>query len=267
MGRKNRVCAGERVKQFIFMGGFDGGVGFLCARLFSYGCKNLADWKEVCVGEPTVSLAQDFNPWMSMGDEEVLSVVEDDTDRKVTPIPVVAGVRQSDDTVLPIASQMRDFEGLIVVGAHGGAGTTTLACLTGLIDGGHVWTRPSGSFPNGVLFACRSTVSGLDAALSLARVAASGAMNTVQVWGLVVMADIPEKPKKTPPEILSRIELCKGVFPWVGRVGWIDGLRTHSQARWGKETDKVLDRIRQMNNQRKEQYAHRSPVKFESSSH
>ena len=242
--------------------------GFGVRALFSYGCKNLADWKEVCVGEPTMSLAQDFiNPWMSMGDEEVLRVVVEDTDMKVTPIPVVAGVSQSDDTVLPVASQKRDFEGLVVVGAHGGAGTTTLARLTGLADGGHVWTRPLGSFPNGVLFVCRSTVSGLDAALSLARVAASGAMNTVQVWGLVVMADIPEKPKKTPPEILSRIELCKGVFPWVGRVGWIDGLRTHSQAKWDKETDRVFDRIRQMNNQRKEQYEHRSFVQFESGSH
>lgn len=206
------------------------------------------------------------NPWATTQPPaekpEPLRIAEDEGEqpdpvvelRAPEPIRQVPGI-DVQGTFLPVADS-GDIEGLVLVGAHGGAGTSTLAELTGLADGGHVWPEASGAHPNAVMVVCRGNLDGLDAALHMGRVAASGMLHGVQVWGLVVVADIPERRRKTPPVIEQRIELSKGAYPLVLRVDWIDGLRTREEASVPRQSRKTLSELESLDSQRKEQYAH-----------
>ncbi|MGY6556991.1 MAG: DUF6668 family protein [Schaalia turicensis] len=109
-----------------------------------------------------------------------------------------------------------------VVGLHGGAGTTTLANLTGLVDCGHVWPT---SFPdaNTVICVARTHMSGLHAARRAAAEVFSGAVSGIHVLGCVLVADAPGK--RLPRPLAEACRLVRGAFPRVWTLEFSSALR------------------------------------------
>lgn len=76
------------------------------------------------------------NPWID-GEVE-LTVVEPPQKIEPPTWSVVAGISPEDAGACALPVVLSDHhEDIVLVGAHGGAGTSTLAQLTGLIDGGY----------------------------------------------------------------------------------------------------------------------------------
>lgn len=110
---------------------------------------------------------------------------------------------------------------LWIVGAHGGAGTSTWSHILGAGDAGAAWPQhvnPSRSLD--IVVCCRSTVAGMRAAQDLAIEWAAGALPGTLV-GLVVGADAPGR---LPRELRDQLQITSGAFPHCIFVPW--------QAQW-----------------------------------
>ncbi|MBR5950100.1 MAG: hypothetical protein IKZ87_01555 [Actinomycetaceae bacterium] len=158
-------------------------------------------------------------------------------------VPVVPGVdRGSVSTVIPV--EISGFRsGVTLVGLHGGAGTSTLARLTGLRDGGHVWPD-SGcrSVLNDVIVVARTSLDGLDAAQQAAQAAACGLLGDVRVIGAVFVADTPDRRALKATE--GQVELVASGFPRSWRMGWVNGLRTREDKGFSRGDKKTMDELR-----------------------
>ncbi|MCF2526717.1 DUF6668 family protein [Yinghuangia soli] len=109
------------------------------------------------------------------------------------------------------------------VGCHGGAGVGTLnALLPGGADGGRGWPVASDGGITRVILVSRSNATGLHAAQLASRQWASGAVPSVVLLGLAVIADAPGRPPKPLADLLT---LVGGGFPHVWSVPWIEQLR------------------------------------------
>jgi hypothetical protein len=108
------------------------------------------------------------------------------------------------------------------VGAHGGAGTTTLAAITGLgVDAGVGWPTPiPGNPPIWVVLVCRASASGA--------LAATGAVEQwrrqpnladIKIVGVVSVAASARKP---PRRATERLRMLSGWVPAWWRVGWTE---------------------------------------------
>lgn len=127
---------------------------------------------------------------------------------------------------------------LWIVGAHGGAGTSTWAQLLGAGDAGVAW--PQHVNPTrllSIVVCCRSTAAGLRAAQDVAIEWASGALPG-QLVGLVVGADAPGR---LPRELRDQLQITSGAFPHCAFVPW--------QVHWrfAKESDVNTDHSRRIN--------------------
>ena len=113
---------------------------------------------------------------------------------------------------------------LWVVGAHGGAGESTLAELDpSWRDAGHAWPELSSGAVAPCIVVARTNVRGLLAARSaLTQWAASGAGASVQMLGLVLVADAPGK---LPPPIRDLAKVVGGGAPRVWDVPWVEPWR------------------------------------------
>lgn len=125
---------------------------------------------------------------------------------------------------------------LWVVGAHGGAGATTWAHLLGAGDVGCAWPRPP--HPVQVLVVARSNRAGLRAAQATAIQWASGAVEAVDLVGLLLVADAPGR---MPKGLRDYARLVKGAFPQVIEMGWVDSWRV--QEAWKKPTPREVQRV------------------------
>lgn len=106
-----------------------------------------------------------------------------------------------------------------LVGAHGGAGTTTLAAAgVGLDVSGRHWPQVKG-VELGVLFVCRASTSGLIAASHAGTALQRGQVPPgMHVAGLIIVA---AQPGRWPKIVRERAELVGGWFPKVWRVPWV----------------------------------------------
>ena len=127
---------------------------------------------------------------------------------------------------------------LWIVGAHGGAGTSTWSHILGVGDAGAAWPQhvnPSRSL--NIVVCCRSTVPGLRAAQDVAIEWASGELPG-QLVGLVVGADAPGR---LPRELREQLQITSGAFPRYTFVPW------QAQWRFAKESDVNADHSRRIN--------------------
>lgn len=127
---------------------------------------------------------------------------------------------------------------LWIVGAHGGAGTSTWSHILGVGDAGAAWPQhvnPSRSLD--IVVCCRSTVAGLRAAQDVAIEWAAGALPGKLV-GLVVGADAPGR---LPRELRDQLQITSGAFPHCIFVPW------QAQWRFTREND-VNTTSRRINN-------------------
>ena len=134
---------------------------------------------------------------------------------------------------------------LWVVGAHGGAGESTLSAL--ISDSRpteHAWplTNEDGGHSPRVLLACRSHMSGLKAAQTALREWASGSAPDIELLGLVVVADAPGK---LPKPLREFVAILGGGVPRLWRLPWVDAWRLGDlkTAQAPKEVHKFLTDI------------------------
>lgn len=107
-----------------------------------------------------------------------------------------------------------------VLGAHGGAGESTLArSLAGALATGHAW--PHSPTPAPVLLVARSTMSGLDALRLALRDWASGATG-VRLAGAAIMAAAPGGVPRPLNDVIATIAGTAPVWriPWCG--AWLE---------------------------------------------
>jgi hypothetical protein len=122
----------------------------------------------------------------------------------------------------PVAPRdFRDPDRLIpvsVVGAHGGAGTTTVARLLRATDLGTCWPTPADGHPPRVLLVARTHAAGLMAASkAFAGYYAAGHPEGPYLAGFVL---VPDAPGRLPKPLRRRITILASatmvlVLPWV----------------------------------------------------
>ena len=106
-------------------------------------------------------------------------------------------------------------------GAHGGAGTTTLAAaVPGGADFGRSLPEEAASPGLPAVVVCRSNAKGLAAGREAARRAAS--LGT-RVLGLVVVADMPER--RRPKPLAEALYLTRGAYEETWEVPWVPAWR------------------------------------------
>lgn len=131
---------------------------------------------------------------------------------------------------LPIApTPLPPTGGVFLLGCHGGAGVTSLACaVPGTIDAHRMWPQAFPGAVHRVVLVCRSHHSGLTAAQTAIRQWASGAVPGIELLGLAVVADAPGALPK-PLKDLHR--LIRGGVPDSWPIPWSDTWRLgHSPA-------------------------------------
>lgn len=111
-------------------------------------------------------------------------------------------------------------EGVALLGAHGGAGVSSLlrASLDQVaVDAERRWP-PAGR----VLLVARTSTSGLESARDLARQHASGRAGDVALLGLVL---VPDAPGRLPARITGLRDLVCGAFPRTWQLPWLEEWR------------------------------------------
>lgn len=170
-------------------------------------------------------------------------------DAPAGPVRPQKGVRRASATGVPRVSVVGPAPAVWVMGAHGGAGESTLAALLhGAAGTGHAWPiRPDDSQDDGgedlVLLVCRSNAAGLRSAQLAAIEYGSGSLPGA-LAGLVVMADAPGRPPKA---LADRIRLVAGAVPHLWQLPWVEAWRiaeTPDPAALPPAVRGVIDKLR-----------------------
>jgi hypothetical protein len=117
------------------------------------------------------------------------------------------------------------------VGCHGGAGTTTLAAITGLgVDAGAAWPDPAPGLPPArVVLVCRATATGaLAASAAVEQWKRRSVPTQTHLLGVVAVAASARKP---PRRAAERLRLLSGWVPATWRVGWVEEYLAADDAR------------------------------------
>lgn len=130
------------------------------------------------------------------------------------PMPAVA---------MPVR-RVGDRAALWIVGAHGGAGESSVAELVeGWVPAGHSWPVIDDLSPCSCVVVARTNVRGLLAAqVALTQWAASGAGPSARLVGLLLIADAPGK---LPAPLRDLAHVVAGGAPRVWHVPWIEAWR------------------------------------------
>ncbi|MFS0703232.1 DUF6668 family protein [Cellulomonas sp. 179-A 9B4 NHS] len=166
------------------------------------------------------------NPWLSRPvapQPSAPAYTGAPTARPTGPSAPQRGVPAPDRAaLLPTIDQRQDAD-LWWLGAHGGAGETSLAALIpGWPAAGHGWPRTPGAAPARVVVTARSSMSGLRAAQTSATQWAAGLVPHVQVLGLVLIADAPGR---LPRPLREFAQVVAGGFARTWTLPWIEAWR------------------------------------------
>ncbi|BCB86528.1 DUF6668 family protein [Phytohabitans suffuscus] len=147
---------------------------------------------------------------------------------------------------------MLSEDGLGWIGAHGGAGATTLTRLLGGTDIGCRWPDAMLAEPARVMMVGRTNLDGLRAVSRALRALHEGRHPAgMRLVAVVLMADAPGR---LPVQLTSRIRLLRSVAP-VYRVPWIPSFRLGETP---KRMPKQLVRLSTMVDSRPEPHRRRS---------
>ncbi|WBB55272.1 hypothetical protein [Verrucosispora sp. WMMD573] len=117
-------------------------------------------------------------------------------------------------------------DGIGWIGAHGGAGASTLARLLGGTDIGCRWPDPALAEPAQVMVVGRTNLDGLRAVSRALNALREGRHPTgMRLVGVVLIADAPGR---LPPTLLGRIRLLRSIAP-VHRLPWIPSYRVGAE--------------------------------------
>lgn len=168
------------------------------------------------------------NPWVDVGEDADAADAEAEAD-----LAVVAdvGAHRRLGPQLGVEPPPRRLEQRVVedvralwwLGAHGGAGETTLAGLMGgSRDAGHAWPIGDSDTDRArVVLVARTSAGGLMAAQAAATEWASGSV-AVELLGLALVADAPGR---VPRGLRELSELVAGGVPRLWLVPWVERWR------------------------------------------
>jgi hypothetical protein len=149
--------------------------------------------------------------------------------KPVSGIPKTTGpARPQPHVPMPTASmpvrRVGDRAALWIVGAHGGAGESSVAELVeGWVPAEHSWPVTDDLSPCPCIVVARTNVRGLLAAqVGLTQWAASGVGPSARLVGLVLIADAPGK---LPAPLRDLAHVVAGGAPRVWHVPWIEAWR------------------------------------------
>lgn len=141
---------------------------------------------------------------------------------------------------------------LLWVGAHGGAGTTTLAAAAGVgSDAGRAWppaptaaptTAPTLDRGVAVLLVARTHARGLKAAREALRAhtGRTGGGGEAPLRGLVLVADAPGR---LPRELRQQVRVLSGATPRLWEVPWVEAWRADPTAPPGRQISRLLSEM------------------------
>lgn len=164
------------------------------------------------------------NPWLPSGG------VHEPAEAPIASLPRATGPERPQLSVpapdkvdqLP-TRRVHESADLWIVGAHGGAGESTIAALVDTWRAaGQAWPTLEAAGPVGAVVVARTNVRGLTAAKTAAKQWASGLVPEVQLLGLVLVADAPGRLPR-PLRDLSRV--VGGGYPRMWQLPWVESWR------------------------------------------
>lgn len=183
-------------------------------------------WEEAAVSHSDI----ESNPWLSAPVRIELPPAPVTPPSQVTgptrPHPGLTGPRRQ----LPVVQRV-ETPSLWLLGAHGGAGETTLASLvTSWSPAGHAWPTPAPTTasawgppaPTKVVLLARSNAQGLRAAQAAAYQWAANGVPEVDLVGLVVVADAPGR---LPKALSQYVDVVAGGVPRLWMLPWVEAWR------------------------------------------
>lgn len=171
------------------------------------------------------------NPWLRGTETATAEPQELVGEPTVRTVPTTGPTQPQAQSSVPAPDQVDQLPLLVpvkpavlwVVGAHGGAGESTIAGLDDLWDEGrHAWPGGPAHEQRAVVIAARSNAHGLVKAQAAARQWAAGMVPGVTLLGLVVVADAPGK---LPKPLRELRQLVAGAYPRVWDLPWIETWR------------------------------------------
>lgn len=171
-------------------------------------------------------MTEQNNPWLSRPTTpppSIAATTDITVARPTGPTSPQRGVPVPDHVdQLRVIEQARPAE-LWWLGAHGGSGESSLA---GLVpewpEADHGWPRTAALEPDRVVLVARSNARGLKAAQAAIMQWASGQVPSVDVLGLVVVADAPGR---LPRPIRDLAQVVSGGVPRTWNVPWVEPWR------------------------------------------
>lgn len=162
------------------------------------------------------------NPWLPASAQAEAGPV---TDEDLSPLtgpaaPQPGSAPPVDRTELLQELVPTETSGLWVIGAHGGAGETTVAELLGGTATQRRWPRVEPPAP--VLLVARTHARGLRAAQLAMRAWAAGQTPPAELIGLLLVADAPRRAPKPLAQLASTLA---GGVPRCWHLGWVPELR------------------------------------------
>lgn len=196
------------------------------------------------------------NPWLRGGETTPTEPVREftvaaDSRDELLVGPQPGGVPKPAEPRLPVTMTREASPRLWCIGAHGGAGESTIAVLLedlGARPAGHCWPCGPSEVPTvtaPALLVCRSSAHGLQSAQAAGLQWSSGQVNA-SVVGLVVIADAPGA---RPRPLRDLTKLVAGGFPRVWDVPWCEAWRlgepvsSDTAPRMTREIHKVVEHV------------------------
>lgn len=171
-------------------------------------------------------MSEETNPWLSQPAAPIPAVRTVEAAPVARPTGPVSPQRdvRAPDRVDQLPTYDRPQAALWLLGAHGGAGESTIAGLVpGWAPADHGWPRhPEGTAPARVVLLARSNAHGLQAAQAAATQWAAGLVPHVEVLGLVIVADAPGR---LPRPLRDLAQLVGGGVPRTWSVPWVESWR------------------------------------------
>ncbi|SHE26685.1 Hypothetical protein ACGLYG10_2939 [Actinomyces glycerinitolerans] len=164
------------------------------------------------------------NPWLSSPEPEPVpyTPVSVEMPPLTGPAAPQDNVSAPERDLLPVRDRPGNAE-LWWVGAHGGAGESTLSALVPeWRSAGHCWPRPPIDERARAVLVARSSAYGLQAAQSAVTQWAAGAVPHVDLLGLVIIADAPGR---LPRPLRELAQVVGGGAPRVWQLPWVEPWR------------------------------------------
>lgn len=195
-----------------------------CYLPYAVGCPLPGTWQAWAIIEAgTLNVTDASNPWLPTPPRPA--------DEPSAPAPVATtgpvrpqrGVPAPDRVDQLPSRQVERAPALWILGAHGGAGESTISDLDDdWSDGGHAWPAVKSGEPVRVLVVARTNARGLIAAKSAAKQWAAGLVDGVEVLGLVLVADAPGR---LPRPLRELAKVVAGGYPRTWSLPWLESWR------------------------------------------